>query len=167
MSFCLDTYLQQSDNYEIHASKAGFKDCAMIIRFKADDLVYEAAQKTKGVINANGDEATYGVEHNVDIYYNPQNGLFYLTDVYTDNVERSVTHRFLFKADELPYIMMGYVHYHPGVSDISLIFNENDVYVADQLKCAAHIVNANKKTKSYYEMLPSDKRDIIFPYGGY
>ena len=34
MSFCLDTYLQQSDNYEIHASKAGFKDCAMIIRFK-------------------------------------------------------------------------------------------------------------------------------------
>ena len=40
MSFCLDTYLQQSDNYEIHASKAGFKDCAMIIRFKADDLVY-------------------------------------------------------------------------------------------------------------------------------
>ena len=40
MSSCLDTYLQQSDNYEIHASKAGFKDCAMIIRFKADDLVY-------------------------------------------------------------------------------------------------------------------------------
>ena len=40
MSFCLDTYLQQSDDYEIHASKAGFKDCAMIIRFKADDLVY-------------------------------------------------------------------------------------------------------------------------------
>lgn len=40
MSFCLDTYLQQSDDYEIHASKAGFKDCAMIIRFKADELVY-------------------------------------------------------------------------------------------------------------------------------
>ena len=39
MSFCLDTYLQQSDNYEIHASKAGFKDCAMIIRFKADEIV--------------------------------------------------------------------------------------------------------------------------------
>lgn len=28
MSFCLDTYLQQSDNYEILASQAGFKDCA-------------------------------------------------------------------------------------------------------------------------------------------
>ena len=40
MSFCLDTYLQQSDDYEVHASRAGFKDCAMIIRFKADDIVY-------------------------------------------------------------------------------------------------------------------------------
>ena len=40
MSFCLDTYLQQSDNYEIHASKAGFKDCAMIIRFKSEEIVY-------------------------------------------------------------------------------------------------------------------------------
>ena len=39
MSFCLDTYLQQSDNYEIHASRAGFKDCAMIIRFKADEII--------------------------------------------------------------------------------------------------------------------------------
>ena len=39
MSFCLDTYLQQSDDYEVHASRAGFKDCAMIIRFKADDIV--------------------------------------------------------------------------------------------------------------------------------
>ena len=35
MSFCLDTYLQQSDNYEILASQAGFKDCARLIRFKA------------------------------------------------------------------------------------------------------------------------------------
>ena len=40
MSFCLDTYLQQSDNYEVHASKAGFKDCAMIIRFKADEVIH-------------------------------------------------------------------------------------------------------------------------------
>lgn len=39
MSFCLDTYLQQSDDYEIHASNAGFKDCAMIIRYKADEIV--------------------------------------------------------------------------------------------------------------------------------
>lgn len=39
MSFCLDTYLQQSDDYEIHASKAGFKDCAMIIRFKSQEIV--------------------------------------------------------------------------------------------------------------------------------
>ena len=40
MSFCLDTYLQQSDNYEILASQAGFKDCARLIRFKAPEIVY-------------------------------------------------------------------------------------------------------------------------------
>lgn len=39
MAFCLDTYLQQSDDYEILASQAGFKDCAMIIRFKADEVI--------------------------------------------------------------------------------------------------------------------------------
>ena len=39
MSFCLDNYLQESDDYEILASQAGFKDCAMIIRFKADEIV--------------------------------------------------------------------------------------------------------------------------------
>ena len=39
MSFCLDTYLQQSNNYEIHAARAGFKDCAMIIRFKSDEII--------------------------------------------------------------------------------------------------------------------------------
>lgn len=40
MSFCLDMYLQQSDNYEILASQAGFKDCARLIRFKAPEIVY-------------------------------------------------------------------------------------------------------------------------------
>ena len=45
MSFCLDTYLQQSDNYEIHASKAGFKDCAMIIRYKAGFFVRAVMRK--------------------------------------------------------------------------------------------------------------------------
>lgn len=39
MSFCLDTYLQQSDDYEILTANAGFKDCAMIIRFKADEVI--------------------------------------------------------------------------------------------------------------------------------
>ena len=39
MSFCLDNYLQQSDDYEILASQAGFKDCAMIIRFKSDEII--------------------------------------------------------------------------------------------------------------------------------
>ncbi len=43
MSFCLDTYLQQSDNYEILLSQAGFKDCTMLIRYKAPELVHVKA----------------------------------------------------------------------------------------------------------------------------
>ena len=43
MSFCLETYLQQSDDYEILASQAGFKDCARIIRFKAPEIVHVKA----------------------------------------------------------------------------------------------------------------------------
>lgn len=39
MSFCLDTYLQQSDNYEILLSKVAFQDCARLIRYKADEIV--------------------------------------------------------------------------------------------------------------------------------
>ncbi|MCC7552892.1 MAG: DUF1894 domain-containing protein [Methanobacteriaceae archaeon] len=40
MSFCLETYLQQSDDYEVLINKAGFKDCARLIRFKADEVIY-------------------------------------------------------------------------------------------------------------------------------
>ncbi len=43
MSFCLETYLQQSDDYEILASQAGFKDCARIIRFKAPEIIHVKA----------------------------------------------------------------------------------------------------------------------------
>jgi hypothetical protein len=40
MSFCLETYLQQSDDYEIFITRAGFKDCAKIIEEKADKVLY-------------------------------------------------------------------------------------------------------------------------------
>jgi hypothetical protein len=40
MSFCLETYLQQSDDYEIFITKAGFKDCAKIIEEKAVQVMY-------------------------------------------------------------------------------------------------------------------------------
>ena len=43
MSFCLETYLQQSDDYEILVSQAGFKDCARIIRFKAPEIIHVKA----------------------------------------------------------------------------------------------------------------------------
>ncbi|KZX17026.1 hypothetical protein MBCUT_04320 [Methanobrevibacter cuticularis] len=50
MSFCLDTYLQQSDDYEILLSRAGFKDCAKIIKEKAEEIVYiNAGEKILGV----------------------------------------------------------------------------------------------------------------------
>ncbi|MGL4670550.1 MAG: DUF1894 domain-containing protein [Methanobacteriaceae archaeon] len=40
MSFCLDTYLQQSDDYEILLKNAGFKDCAKIIEKNAEEVIH-------------------------------------------------------------------------------------------------------------------------------
>jgi len=49
MSFCLETYLQQSDNYEVLLSKAGFKDCAKIIKENSDEVIYiNAGEKVLG-----------------------------------------------------------------------------------------------------------------------
>ncbi|MCF0226504.1 MAG: DUF1894 domain-containing protein [Methanobrevibacter sp.] len=50
MSFCLETYLQQSDDYKFLANQAGFKDCAMIIRFKSDEIInVKPGQEVLGV----------------------------------------------------------------------------------------------------------------------
>lgn len=38
MSFCLDTYLQQSDDYEILIARSGFKDCAKLIKEVAPEI---------------------------------------------------------------------------------------------------------------------------------
>ncbi|MDR2966934.1 MAG: DUF1894 domain-containing protein [Methanobacteriaceae archaeon] len=49
MSFCLETYLQQSDDYEVLLSKAGFKDCAKVIKEKSDEVIYiNAGEKILG-----------------------------------------------------------------------------------------------------------------------
>lgn len=40
MPFCLDTYLQQSDDYEVLLSRAGFKECAKIIKERATEVLY-------------------------------------------------------------------------------------------------------------------------------
>ncbi|MDR2874006.1 MAG: DUF1894 domain-containing protein [Methanobrevibacter sp.] len=40
MAFCLETYLQQSDDYEIFTTRAGFKECAKIIEEKAVQILY-------------------------------------------------------------------------------------------------------------------------------
>lgn len=40
MSFCLETHLQQSDDYEILIKQAGFKDCAKLIEEKGKSIIY-------------------------------------------------------------------------------------------------------------------------------
>ena len=71
MSFCLDTYLQQSDNYEILASQAGFKDCARLIRFKAPEIVYvNAGEEILGsrVIGINSKKGTVLIPYTKPCY---------------------------------------------------------------------------------------------------
>lgn len=49
MSFCLETYLQESENYQIHISQAGFKDCAQLIEKEAVKTIYvKAGEKILG-----------------------------------------------------------------------------------------------------------------------
>lgn len=40
MSFCIETYLQQSDDYEIHMARSGFRECAAFIEKKAKRVVH-------------------------------------------------------------------------------------------------------------------------------
>ncbi len=50
MSFCLDTYLQESENYEILISKAGFKESKKVIEDHSPEVVYvDAGEKILGV----------------------------------------------------------------------------------------------------------------------
>ncbi len=50
MSFCLDTYLQESENYEILISKAGFKEAKKVVEDHSPEVVYvNAGEKILGV----------------------------------------------------------------------------------------------------------------------
>jgi len=50
MSFCLETYLQQSDDYNILISRAGFKQCAQLIEKNSREIVYvNPGEKILGV----------------------------------------------------------------------------------------------------------------------
>ncbi len=40
MSFCLETYLQQSNDYSILIKQASFKDCAKTIESKSEKVIY-------------------------------------------------------------------------------------------------------------------------------
>ncbi len=50
MSFCLETYLQESEDYEILISRAGFKECKEIIEEHSPEVIYvNAGEKILGV----------------------------------------------------------------------------------------------------------------------
>lgn len=50
MSFCLETYLQESENYEILISRAGFKESKKLIEDHSPEVVYvKAGEKILGV----------------------------------------------------------------------------------------------------------------------
>lgn len=50
MSFCLETYLQESEIYEILLSKAGFKESKKVIEDHSPEVVYvKAGEKILGV----------------------------------------------------------------------------------------------------------------------
>ena len=38
--FCLETYLQESEDYEVLISRAGFKDCAKVIDENAPEVIH-------------------------------------------------------------------------------------------------------------------------------
>ena len=50
MTFCLETYLRESEDYEILITRAGFKDCIKLIEEHAPDVIYvKAGEKILGV----------------------------------------------------------------------------------------------------------------------
>ena len=50
MSFCLETYLQESENYEILIARSGFKECKKIIQDHSPEIIYvKAGEKILGV----------------------------------------------------------------------------------------------------------------------
>jgi len=41
--FCLETYLKESDDYQIHMSRSGFKECAKFIEESGEEIVHVKA----------------------------------------------------------------------------------------------------------------------------
>ncbi|GAB4317346.1 MAG: DUF1894 domain-containing protein [Methanobacteriaceae archaeon] len=41
--FCLETYLKESDDYQIHMSRSGFKDCAQFIEENSKEVIHVKA----------------------------------------------------------------------------------------------------------------------------
>ena len=117
-----------------------------------------------------GDVIEYGVEYNVDIYYNTETELFYLTNSYTMYDVNRVDHLDLLKNDGT-YVMMGFTHYHPAKGDGADAFSpetvdvfgniSGDIGVAKELKVAAHLITYDGKVNNNYDYISGDKKKII------
>lgn len=67
MSFCLDTYLRESENYEILLSKASFKESKKIILNHSPSVVYvNAGEKILGVRIIGIPPIPIGIDENND-----------------------------------------------------------------------------------------------------
>ena len=119
---------------------------------------------TATAITAGNNVMSYGVESCVDIYYNPNDGLFYITKVYSDNANREVYHRELLGNDGT-YVFVGSVHYHPDVGDGSLIFSPADREYAEHYRVVAYIVNYDGDTNVLLDYVINHKYSDVLPKG--
>jgi len=120
--------------------------------------------------DAKGRYISYGVEYNIDIYYNEDNEKFYITNAYSSNLIDSVDH---LDVDRLgsEYIFVGYTHYHPGIGPTSLEFSHEyitiygdimgDIGVANYYKVSAHLINYKRETRSNYDYLNEKMEKIV------
>ena len=86
--------------------------------------------------------------------------MFYITQAYTSDSREKVEHKPLLHDDDA-LVMIGFTHYHPLSSDISLTFSRADEKYAGDYDVAAHIINANKETAYNYKYLPNWKKEYI------
>jgi len=65
VTFCLDTYLQESENYEILITRAGFKECKQLIEKHAPETIHvKAGEKILGVRIIGIPPITIGIDEN-------------------------------------------------------------------------------------------------------
>ena len=126
----------------------------------ANEKVYKSGISHSGESDKKNVISPNGFEYKCDIYYNTSDEMFYITQAYTSNLINEVEHKSLLHDDDA-LVMIGFTHYHPLSSDISLTFSRADEKYAGDYDVAAHIINANKETAYNYKYLPNWKKEYI------